>query len=171
MADPTPTPPGSGPHVQPGLPPGATPPPPPPPPGAVSATPLNLPPIPLSGSPPPPAAAPTVAARKPDAEVKDSFRELIETIVFVVVLVLMLKTFLAEAFVIPTGSMAKTLLGYHYKVTCKECGYVNWVNASKEAEYTGKPENRPQLERCMCENCQFINEVRGRQPAPPRVPN
>src|SRR5437773_1301014 len=43
-------------------------------------------------------------------EVKDSFREIIETIVFVVVLVLMLKTYLAEAFVIPTGSMATTLL-------------------------------------------------------------
>src|SRR5262249_43191704 len=47
------------------------------------------------------------------AEPKDSFREIIETVVFVIVLVFMLKTFLAEAFVIPTGSMATTLLGYH----------------------------------------------------------
>src|SRR5215210_4006245 len=93
----------------------------------------GLPAVP-AGMPPPAEAAPTSVrpgapgtatdfiplARTPvkkaagkDAapEIKDSFREVIETIVFVVVLVLMLKTFLAEAFVIPTGSMATTLLG------------------------------------------------------------
>ena len=52
-------------------------------------------------------------------EIKDNIRETIETVVFVVVLVLLLKTFLAEAFVIPTGSMATTLLrlpqGHHLR--------------------------------------------------------
>src|SRR4051794_7520638 len=61
-------------------------------------------------------------SRTPE-EPKDSVREVIETVVFVVVLVLLLKTFLAEAFVIPTGSMATTLLGYHRNVTCEQCGY------------------------------------------------
>src|SRR5690242_14310882 len=100
------------------------------PPGAVSAEPMAVAPIPLN---PPPASkrAPTISnlPGKKDMEPKDTFRELIETVVFVVVLVLMLKTFLAEAFVIPTGSMATTLLGYHYKVTCQQCGYPNLVNA------------------------------------------
>ena len=41
----------------------------------------------------------------------DPTREVFETVVFVVVLVLMLKLFVAEAFVIPTGSMASTLWG------------------------------------------------------------
>src|SRR5262249_38961186 len=53
---------------------------------------------------------------KPD-EPRDSLREIAETVVFVVVLVLMLKTFVAEAFVIPTGSMAETLYGYQKIVT------------------------------------------------------
>ena len=55
-------------------------------------------------------------------DMKDGTREVIETIVFVVVLVLLLKTFLAEAFVIPTGSMAETLWGYQKLVSCPKCG-------------------------------------------------
>ena len=106
------------------------------PPGAVSAEPMNLPPIALE-----PAAktAPAPNTAKKEPEVKDTFRELIETIVFVVVLVLMLKTFLAEAFVIPTGSMADTLLGYHHKAACEKCGKPNLINASAEADPQGRP--------------------------------
>jgi hypothetical protein len=131
--------------------------------GAFSTEPMNLPPIPL-GAPPAPktaAPAPPIAGKK-EPETKDTFRELIETIVFVVVLVLMLKTFLAEAFVIPTGSMADTLLGYHHKVTCPQCGYTNLFNASDEAEPKG--DQPSPVVRCRCENCGFwhqIREVRG----------
>src|SRR5262245_55968586 len=50
-----------------------------------------------------------------------SGREVVETVVFVVVLVLLLKSFAAEAFVIPTGSMAETLYGYQKEVTCPSC--------------------------------------------------
>src|SRR5262249_49095747 len=42
-------------------------------------------------------------------EPKDSFREVVEPVGFVVVPVLLLKSFTAQAFVIPTGSMAETL--------------------------------------------------------------
>ncbi|HEX5432504.1 MAG TPA: signal peptidase I [Bryobacteraceae bacterium] len=49
-------------------------------------------------------------ARNRPVEAKDSLREIIETVVFVVVLVLLLKSFVAEAFVIPTGSMENSLL-------------------------------------------------------------
>ena len=55
------------------------------------------------------AAAPKPKTKSPHPT--DGTREIIETIVFVVVLVLLLKSFVAEAFVIPTGSMATTLLG------------------------------------------------------------
>jgi len=75
----------------------------------------------------------------------------VETIVFVVVLVLLLRSFLAEAFVIPTGSMATTLLGYHRDVICPECGEHFPVNASKEAD---PDEGEPQtLIGCECPNC------------------
>src|SRR6476469_10826805 len=52
----------------------------------------------------------------------DPTREVFETVVFVVVLVLLLKLFVAEAFVIPTGSMASTLWGDQIVATCPECG-------------------------------------------------
>ena len=103
--------------------------------------------------------AQTDAARKASlAEPKDSFREVIETIVFVVVLVLLLKTFLAEAFVIPTGSMAPTLLGYQHQVTCSKCNYPFPVNASREAD---PQERHPQpVVSCVCPNCQYRNVLR-----------
>lgn len=121
------------------------------PPGAVSAEPMQMAPIPLdrnavATSPPPPAP-------KREAEVKDAVRELFETVVFVVVLVLMLKTFLAEAFVIPTGSMAPTLLGYHHKIVCPQCGKTNLYNASFEADPQEGPPT-PVVET-RCGNCDF----------------
>lgn len=131
---------------------------------------MNVPPIPLEGISSRKATLPVPpTGQKPEHEIKDSFRELIETVVFVVVLVLMLKTFLAEAFVIPTGSMADTLLGYHYKVKCTQCEYVNWVNATHEAEPPPGVRD-PRVERCQCSNCKFIIELphsqRARGPQP-----
>lgn len=130
-----------------------------PPTGAVTAEPMALPPIALH---PQPAAKPAPPAPvSKDTDPKDSYRELIETIVFVVVLVLLLKTFLAEAFVIPTGSMADTLLGYHHKVICRECGYPNLVNASDEVE---PQDGRPQRDvlSCQCQNCGATNVLGSR---------
>ena len=75
------------------------------------------------------------APATPLSQAKDGARELIETVVFVVVLVLMLKSFVAEAFVIPTGSMATTLWGYQAVVECPKCHYVFPVNASEQVEH------------------------------------
>ena len=82
---------------------------------------------------------------------RDSMREIAETVVFVVVLVLLLKAFVAEAFVIPTGSMATTLLGYHKTVICPECGYRFDVNCSKEVDVQ-EPQRVPVI-GCTCPNC------------------
>ena len=93
-------------------------------------------------------------------EIKDNIRETIETVVFVVVLVLMLKTFLAEAFVIPTGSMATTLYGYHKDITCEKCGYEFPVNVSPYAEPSEREGKRAILS-ARCPNCEFGNAVKG----------
>src|SRR5262249_41758071 len=100
-----------------------------------------------------PGSPPAVTGKRPEPtkrdaapEPKDSTRELVETIVFVVVLVLLLKTFLAEAFVIPTGSMADTLLGYHREFKCEQCGFRFLVDARDEAE-KGQP---PRGGYCPC---------------------
>ncbi len=114
-------------------------------------------------NPPPKASEPVqvpaqrAASKGPGpGDMKDGFREVVETIVFVVVLVLLLKTFLAEAFVIPTGSMATTLLGYHRDVNCEKCGYHFLVNASSEAE-----DKVPQfVTKSYCPNCRWLNTLR-----------
>jgi signal peptidase I len=85
----------------------------------------------------------------------------VETVVFVVVLVLLLKSFLAEAFVIPTGSMATTLLGYHRLVTCPECGHEFAVNVSAEVEGDEQGKRQP-VTGCTCPNCMFHIELKPR---------
>jgi Signal peptidase, peptidase S26 len=107
------------------------------------------------------AAVTTPAASDTDRKVpeqKDAFRETVETIVFVVVLVLLLKAFMAEAFVIPTGSMATTLLGYHRVIECPECGFRFPLNLSDEKE-----QNRI-ITGCTCPNCRLhIDGTNSRQ--------
>jgi signal peptidase I len=101
--------------------------------------------------------AQTDAARKDEpAPPADSTREIVETVVFVVVLVLMLKSFVAEAFVIPTGSMAVTQLGYQKMVECPTCKIEFPVNCSQEVDPTeGLP---TRVYACTCPNCrQLIN--------------
>ncbi|QDU61088.1 signal peptidase I [Planctomycetes bacterium Pan216] len=61
-------------------------------------------------------------------------REYVETLVFVLVLVCLLRAFAVEAFVIPTGSMATTLLGVHKRVVSPTTGYPSLINASGEVE-------------------------------------
>src|SRR5262249_11608370 len=82
----------------------------------------------------------------------DSVREIVATIVSVVVLVLLLKSFAAEAFVIPTGSMAETLLGYQKEVTCPDCGIKFPINCSQEVDPNDGA--RPaKVYACVCPNC------------------
>lgn len=61
-------------------------------------------------------------------------RETIESIVIAFVLAFLFRTFEAEAFVIPTGSMSPALQGQHKDVVCEECGYRFRTNASSEGE-------------------------------------
>lgn len=50
-------------------------------------------------------------------------RETIESIAIAIILAFLFRGFEAEAFVIPTGSMAATLMGRHIDLTCSQCGY------------------------------------------------
>ncbi len=122
-----------------------------------SGTPVPAQEIALQGATAAPAKGPAKTPAK-TPQPHDSFREFIETIVFVVVLVLILKTFLAEAFVIPTGSMATTLLGYHSEVTCQECKYKFLINKSKEADPAEK--NHQRVTGYHCPNCFYHTELK-----------
>ncbi len=76
-------------------------------------------------------AAPPDAKPKPPAR-RDSGRDFIEQIVIAFILAFVVRGFDAEAFVIPTGSMAPTLMGAHKDVECPRCGFGFTVNASDE---------------------------------------
>jgi signal peptidase I len=82
-------------------------------------------------------------------------RESVESfvLVFLFFLVLGLE---AEGFVIPTGSMAPTLMGRHKEVTCPQCGLVYAVNADREvnASAPSRPSSR-YVEIGTCVNCRF----------------
>ncbi len=59
-------------------------------------------------------------------------RETVEALVIAFVLAFLIRTFQAEPFVIPTGSMAPTLMGVHKDIFCDQCGQRFRVNASDE---------------------------------------
>lgn len=114
-------------------------------------------PTPSSGARPEP--GPTASA--------SSLRETVETVVFVVVLVLLLKTFVAEAFVIPTGSMATTLWGDQKWVECPQCAFEFPVNCSSEREPQERGGEADPVVGCTCPNCRYRIDFRAEsiQPA------
>jgi signal peptidase I len=70
-------------------------------------------------------------------------RETIESLAVAFILALLFKAFIAEAFVIPTGSMAPTLMGAHKDIQCDCCGYQYQCGASEEFSHdTGVRTNR-----------------------------
>src|SRR5437763_1277018 len=88
-----------------------------------------------------------------------AIRETVESIVIAFVLAFLFRTFEAEAFVIPTGSMAPTLMGRHKDVDCPKCGYRYQVSASEEES----EEPGHQTSDClagMCPMCAYVLPMR-----------
>src|SRR5271157_5948125 len=78
---------------------------------------------------------PRKAALEQDSKPSESHREtVVETIVVALILALVVRGFEIQPFVIPTGSMAPTLMGRHKELSCPQCGFVYSVNASHEVE-------------------------------------
>ena len=59
---------------------------------------------------------------------EETIKETFESIVIAFILAFVFRAYVVEAFVIPTGSMAPTLLGAHYRVQCEQCGYQFTIN-------------------------------------------
>jgi len=79
----------------------------------------------------------TAATSQTDDIVRDPRghgRETVESIVVAFTLALLFRAFEAEAFVIPTGSMAPTLMGRHKDLACDACGLDYRVGASAEED-------------------------------------
>ena len=102
----------------------------------------------------------TAAGNKAKPKRQEGMRETIEAVAIAFILAFVFKTFEAEAFVIPTGSMAPTLYGRHKEVTCSGCKMTYTIGASQEVYQDSgviNPEGR--VEQSMCPNCRFENEV------------
>jgi signal peptidase I len=92
---------------------------------------------------------------------QDSTRETVESIVVAFVLAFLFRGFEAEAFVIPTGSMAPTLYGRHKESDCEQCGFHILIGASDEInDETGYFSSGKRIETAICPNCRFENDVR-----------
>ncbi|MCA9178891.1 MAG: hypothetical protein KDB14_30720 [Planctomycetales bacterium] len=77
-------------------------------------------------------------------------RETVESIVVAVILAFLFRSFVAEAFIIPTGSMAPTLQGRHTDVACDGCGFRYRCGAS-----------RSDPSEVACPNCGLQKEPAG----------
>ncbi len=82
----------------------------------------------------------------------EGHRDTVEAVVVALILALVVRGFEAQAFVIPTGSMAPTLMGRHKEIACPQCGFVFAVNASEEVE-SRTPRN---VYSGLCGNCRNL---------------
>ena len=92
-------------------------------------------------------------------------RETMESIVVAFILAFLFRTFEAEEFVIPTGSMAPTLRGRHKEADCPQCGHHVVVGASAEVNNdgylygrensNGVIEGTRRIHDVICDNCRY----------------
>ena len=86
-------------------------------------------------------------------------RETIESIAVAFLLAFLFRAFEAEAFVIPTGSMAPTLYGRHKESNCSQCGHLITIGASEELDREGVYLTS-RLESSLCPNCRAPNSIK-----------
>ncbi|MDB5385734.1 MAG: sipV 1, partial [Planctomycetaceae bacterium] len=115
-----------------------------------------------------------IARTQPPASIKprpkhdgprDNWRDTIESIVIAFILAFIFRTFVCEAFIIPTGSMAETLYGRHKDVICTQCKTRFRVGASSEVDRDNGyflPNRR--LKYGFCPNCRFQMDIEDELP-------
>jgi signal peptidase I len=91
----------------------------------------------------PPSPAHDVRRGRGGIPVAGVLRQTVEALVLLTVCVLLVRTFSAEAYVVPTGSMAPTLLGLHRELTCPNCRFLFVVGVEDD----GQPGE------AVCPNC------------------
>ena len=98
-----------------------------------------------------------------------SVRDTVESLWVAIILAFVLRAFMVEAFVIPTGSMAPRLMGEHYDLVCPECGWeysygILQANPGGPGPNRGTALNIP--EGAQCPNCCARYADYGRQGYP-----
>ena len=93
--------------------------------------------------------------------------ESLDSLLMTFALALVFITFVMQTFVIPTGSMADTLLGAHFRLRCQQCGYR--YNFGFVPERYGLPQNtiargRVQPVATRCPSCGYFQAAGGAMP-------
>jgi signal peptidase I len=94
---------------------------------------------------PPPCAPEPLPAVDPQARTQQII-DTTQTVLTALMLAFIFRAFLVEAFIIPTGSMAQSLLGAHATRTCPACGY--------EYDFSTGGD-------CLCPNCHLRTPLVG----------
>ncbi len=109
----------------------------------------------LDASPDPSSAGGSLKQKQKQKSGRESIESFV--VVFVAFLVWSLE---AEGFVIPTGSMATTLMGRHKEVLCPQCGHLYTVNADREVDSSGSGRGTgARVQTGTCVNCRFESKV------------
>ena len=107
----------------------------------------------------------TQVESRPKEGPRDGVRDTVESIVIAFIFAFLFRTFVAEAFIIPTGSMAETLYGRHKDVHCPQCNTRFRIGASNEVDRENgyfHPEAR--LKYGFCPNCRFQMDIEDELP-------
>ncbi|MCE5276508.1 MAG: signal peptidase I [Planctomycetaceae bacterium] len=90
-----------------------------------------------------------------------SVRDTVESVWVAIILAFVLRAFMVEAFVIPTGSMAPRLMGEHWDLTCPSCG-LQYPFGYNEQLYGGPPRRGQDVTpmNAACPSCRHPYESR-----------
>ncbi len=101
---------------------------------------------------------------------KDHAAEIANTLEWLItafILAFLFRAFVMEAFRIPTGSMADTLMGAHFRLGCPECGYEfnhGFVPQRYGLAEDTAPSGGVPLPPVRCPSCGFIEQYRPTDP-------
>lgn len=101
------------------------------------------------------AADPESGTHTPDAEAASadgtSLRQIVEAVACLAVAVIVFRAFVLEGYIISTGSMAPSLLGYHKQVQCPDCGFKFAFGTSDALR------SDPSAQVANCPNCRLTS--------------
>ena len=98
--------------------------------------------------------------RRPTPTSGETIKETLESLVMAFVLAFAFRAYVVEAFVIPTGSMAPTLLGQHLRVQCRQCGYRIHVDVPEHSVKDRRAYPLSYAEDVVCPMCHYPNYVK-----------
>jgi signal peptidase I len=91
------------------------------------------------------------------AAIGRSTRETLESIIIAFILAFVFRAFIVEAYRIPTGSMAPTLMGAHRTRICHDCGYEYEYEIIQKLTQNGLANRPPRFN--VCPNCKWIDQT------------